>query len=238
MIVRSGLAHSVNVLFENGLPDGDVTWSLFDTAGTQLATGSVPVLDGAVSVPIGIDAVHNTLGLDVPTGTRDLDWQYTVGGMIINGTQRYSIEIRPPFGASSDGVRNKLGVNATELPDNDISLIAAYRYLRTTAGVENVATVSDNGGEADAILRDAVEAFAALSVLPTMSARVAASETSGTNQYKRQDVDWSMLEGPLSSMVDAGITLALPSYDPTSNNAALFVLATPAVDPITGGTYT
>lgn len=238
MIIRSGLAHSVPVLFENGLPDGDVTWSLFDTAGAQLATGTAPVPDGAVSTSIGIDASLNTLAADVLSGTRDLDWHYTVGGTLINGTQRYSIEARPPFGASNDGVRAKLGLTAEDLPDGEISLIAAYRYLRTTAGILNVAAITDNGGDNDAVLREAVEAFAALALLPTLPLRVALSESSGTNQYKRQEIDWTALEGPLSALVDAGITLALPSYDPLANSAALFVLATPATDPITGSAYT
>lgn len=238
MIVRSGLAHSVPVLFEKGIPDGDVTWTLFDTAGAQLSSGTAPVPDGAVSIAITLDAADNTLPLGALTGTRDLDWHYTVAGLTVNGTQRYSVEARPPFGASADGVRAKLGVNEDELPDGDISLIAAFRYLRTTAGSDNVLAVSDNGGDGDSILRDAVEAFAALSLLPTMPLRIALSESSGTNQYKRQEIDWNALEGPLSAIVDAGITLALPTYDPMSNVAALFVLATPSTDPITGGSYT
>lgn len=237
MIVRNGLGISIPVLFENGVPDGDVSWSLLDTAGNLLTSGTVVVPVGAASIVIPVDAAHNTLDVGALSATRDLDWSYVLSGVIINGNFRYSIEARAPFGATCDGVRQKLGVGVEEVPDSDISLIDAYRYLRTTAGAAAVAAVSDNGGDNDAILRRAIEAFAALVLLPTMPVRVAAQEESGTNMYKRQTIDWSALEGPLSTMVDEGILLADPSYDPMSDSAALFVVATPALDPITGDAY-
>ena len=69
-----------------------------------------------------------------------------------------------------------------------------------------------------------------------MPVRIANSESSGTNQFKRQDIDWGAVAAELSSMVDIGYIAIDPNYDPTAVTGELFLLATPATDPFTGAT--
>lgn len=235
MIVRSGLALSIPVLFSSGHPDGNISWRLLGTAGNELANGSVAVPADAVSINLPIAAEHNTLGGDALFGSRDFEWAYTVGGAVVNGEERYSVEARAPYGASNAGVRSKLGVEPKDLPDGDISLIRAFVGFRDIVTADRLADLAD---EADMLaVRDAIEAQAALNLIPTMAVRVAVQEDSGTNAYKRQSVDWGAIAEALSGIVNAGILAVNPTYDPTPTGA-LFILATPANDPITGGGYT
>lgn len=235
MIVRSGLSITVPVLFSSGHPDAGIAWTLYGTTGSVISTGTAAVASDAVSINLLIDGTLNTLPVDVLYGSRDFAWSYTVGGAIVNGEQRYSIEARAPFGASNDGVRAKLGVEAKDLPDGDISLIRAYISFRDVVSADALDLITDDG--ITLAVRDAIEASAALALIPTMAVRVASLEDSGTNSFKRQAIDWEAVALYLAGLVDAGIIAVLPDYDP-SPTGALFILAVPASDPVTGGTYT
>jgi hypothetical protein len=234
MIVRSGLALSIPVLFSSGNPDGDVTWRLLGATGIEMATGTVAVADDAVSVNILIAASMNTLAPGSLFASRDVEWSYTIGGLVVNDEVRYSVEARAPYGASNSGVRTKLGVEAKDLTDADISLISAYVSFRDVVTADRLSALVD---EADMLaVRNAIEAQAALNLIPTMAVRVAVSEDSGTNAYKRQAVDWGAIAESLAGIVSAGVLAVFPGYDP-SPVGALFILATPSSDPITGSSY-
>jgi hypothetical protein len=235
MIVRSGLALSIPVLFASGVPDAGVAWRLLNGIGVEIASGTVAVPEGAVSLNLPIAAEHNTLGGGSLFASRDFEWSYTIDGAVVNGEERYSVEARAPYGASNAGVRAKLGVELKDLPDGDVSLIRAYIAFRDVVGADRLSATTD---EADLLsVRDAIEAQAALNLVPTMAVRVAVSEDSGTNAFKRQAVDWGAIAEGLSSIIDAAVVAVNPTYDP-SPTGALFILATPTTDPITGGTYT
>jgi len=225
VILRGSTAASFPVMFASGHPDADVSWTLFGPAGTIIRSGTVPVSADAVSVALRTTALDNGLGSELHS-YRDLVWTYDVGGVTVNGEIRYLIEARLPIGVSADGVRRKLGVEATDLPDSDISLVKAYlnfmSMVAMTALPDTLTVV------------DAVEAQAALEVLPTMTVRVAAQEESGTDKYKRQDIDWSAIADGLNSLVDAGVLDLLPVYDPTAGFGSLLILAGPTTDAYTG----
>lgn len=234
MIVRSGFGFTVPILFSSGTPDAGVSWRLLDALGVERASGTAAVLPGDVSLNLAVTGSFNQLGFGVLFDSRDLEWTYAVGGQIVNGELRYSIEARAPYGASNSGVRAKLGVEEKDLPDNDISLIRAFVSFRDTVTAVRLAAVTD---EADLLaVRDAIEAQAALSLIPTMAVRVAVSEDSGTNAYKRQTVDWGAVAESLSSIIDKAVSAIDPTYS-AAPAGTLFVLATPDTDPFTGGTY-
>lgn len=234
MIVRSGLALTIPVLFSSGAPDGPVSWRLLDGTGAELATGVAAATAEDVSINLTIAASYNRLPAGALFGSRDFEWSYTTGGIVVNDEVRYSIEARAPFGASNAGVRAKLGVEPKDLPDGDISLIRAFVGFRDIVTAERLDAMTD---EADTLaVRDAIEAQAALNLIPTMAVRVAVSEDSGTNAYKRQAVDWGAIAESLSTIVNDGVLAVFPAYDPAPTGA-LFIVATPASDPITGGNY-
>lgn len=235
MIVRSGNAASFLVEFPLGVPDGNLTWKVLAEDGTELANDSVVVPVDATSINLVIPAIHNTLAVGELTGFRDVSWTYTVGGVVINGEARYTLEGRVPFGASADGVRTKLGADSLDVPDTDISLVRAYLLLEETVGAVPLAATALTATGLDTIrLRDTVEALAALEIMPTMPQRIALKESSGTDTYQRDKIDWDRLAASLQDIVSAGILVVVPTFDFAAGAGAIFILAGPEADAITG----
>jgi hypothetical protein len=235
VIVRNGLSATLPVTFETGQPDGDVTWKVYGPDGVQLDTGTVTPAIDAVSVNIPLTSAVNTLGSGVYISYRDVTWDYEVAGAVVNGEARYSVERRLPVGVTAEGARRFFGVSPSELPDEEIPLTEAY--LEFIEQVTQVGFDAALDGGLNAIkLRRAIEATAALKILPSMQVRVASSESSGTNTFKRQTIDWQMLGIELMGAVNTGILVVIPTFDVTAGFGALLVLASPATDPITGAT--
>lgn len=230
MIVRAGTAVTFPILFSSGRPDGNVDYKIYDPAGLVLATGQIAVPADAVSVLLQVDATKNLLAAGTLLSYRDVEWSYAVGGQVQNGEVRYTVEARLPFGVSADGVRAKLGVDKTDLPDSDISLAKAYLTFRDVVGTDQLAAVSND----DVAVTEAIEAQAALSLIPTMAVRVATKESSGTNQFQRQAIDWDTVAVYLQGIISAGYLTVVPSYDETAGFGSLLIVVTPATDAITG----
>lgn len=225
MIIQADTAVSFPVLFQFGEPDGTVDWQLFDFSGL-IASGSLTPDPGAVSLNIRINPSNNALQPDTLSAYRDLDWTYETAGQTVNGGIRYTIEARLPLGVTADGVRRKLGVDVTDLPDGDIPLVKAYSIFKAKAGGVDLTD--------DYLTIDAVEAQAAYDLLPTMIVRVAVSEESGTDKYKRQNVDWAAIAVSLQGYITAGLVGLNPVYDPTIDFGSLLILAPPTADAFTG----
>lgn len=231
MLVRAGTATSILVMLPMGAPDGDLAVEVYGPDGL-VGSETVTVPADAVSITINIPSSLNTLPVGGVLSYRDVTWSYMLAGAVENGEQRYSIEARVPFGVSSDGVRAKLGVDRTDLPDADISLARAYLAFRGVVGVDELALIPQD----TTAVTDAIEAQAALSLIPTMAVRVATKESSGTNQYQRQAIDWDAVAAYLAGVVSAGYTAVIPTYDETADFGQIFVVVTPATDAITGET--
>jgi len=230
MIVRAGTAVTFPILFSIGKPDGNVDYKIYDPSGLVLGSGQIVVPADAVSVLLQVDANKNLLAAGALLSYRDVEWSYVVGGQVQNGEARYTVEARLPFGVSADGVRAKLGVDKTDLPDSDISLAKAFLAFRDVVTPEALATVATD----DVAVTEAIEAQAALALIPTMAVRVATKESSGTNQFQRQAIDWDTVATYLQSIISAGYLTVVPTYDETASFGSLLLVVTPAVDAITG----
>lgn len=231
MIVRANTGVSVLVEFLSGPPDGNIAWNLRGPDGLIITSGTIPAAANAVSANIRIPASFNALLPGLMTGYRDLEWTYDTAGSIVNGEHRYVIEARVPFGASTSGVRTKLGIDdIVDLPDTEISMVSAYTSFVSNLDEDLVAGIDPS----NSTVRDAIEATAALAILPSLTVRLAKKEDSGTSSFQRQDIDWDALAGSLGSLVIAGYTAVDPLYDETEGFGVLFMLASPATDAITG----
>ncbi len=234
MIVRAGTPVSFPVLFSSGIPDGNVTWQLLGPNGTVIDGGVIDPPADAVSTLIAVSAVHNALAGGDLLSYRDVTWSYTVSGVTIFEEKRYSIEARLPLGVSADGVRTKLGVEAVDLPDAEISLVSAYYTFGDLVTQATLAAAVTRSSRDQLLIRDAIEALAALALLPTMVVRIADKESSGTNQYQRQKINWATVQLALDALVGAGRSLLVPGFDPATGFGALLILASPEVDALTG----
>lgn len=233
MKLRSGNAASLLVEFPSGPPDGDIDWTVLGPTGATLDSGSLSVSDDAVSATITVPGDTNTLTGEGLISYRDLVWTYTVGGTVINGEKRYTIEGRVPFGVSPDGVRNLLGAEPHDVPDDDIDLVKAYYdFAQLVAGSAFPVLPDDDISEIR--VREALEALAALQLVPSMPVRIAIKESSGTDTYQRDKIDWVALADQLAGKVSNGIVVLIPTFDIVSGFGAIFMLAGPTADPFTG----
>jgi hypothetical protein len=217
------------ITFDSGFPDGDVEWTLVDTAGAAIASGAVTPAEGAVSAIITISGTHNTLTGGALADARELVWTYAVDGLIYFGEVRYTLEASVPFPVTPQGVRDKLGIELHELPDDAIGLMDAYLNYREAVAID---TLQTGTSRQQRMVANALEAIAALAVLPTLQLRVAMSEGSSTNTFSRyMKVDWESLRAHLAGYVSAC------SQELSAGAAAgtgLFIVAGAAVDPVTG----
>jgi hypothetical protein len=231
-MLRSGNAASFLVEFPSGAPDGNLSWTLLGPDGTLLTSGSINTPDNAVSEQIVVPGQYNTLPAGELTSYRDLTWTYSKGGAIINGEERYTLQGRVPYGATPQGVRNKLGVDPHDLPDDEIDLVKAYYdygVLVARTAFPDVITVPQQ----DIRIRDAIEALAALVLVPSMQVRIASKESSGTDTFQRQKIDWALLADNLNAIVVGGALILDPAFDETAGFGAVFILASPTTDAIT-----
>lgn len=227
--MRSGQAYTKIIPFDAGLPDGVVSYTLSEN-GTTLSTGTVTPAAGAVSVILPISGALNTLTSGQVLGHRDLVWSYLSSSIAVNGNERYSLEAALPFGVSPAGVRQKLGVDeAADLPDEQIPLIRAYLQFQAqaTAASVTLSTFQTADSYSQLLIADAIEAMAALELIPTLQVRLAQRETSGTNAYERQKIDWTTLRAQLGIFVSQGLAIALPTTLVVGGE--LFLLSTPSV---------
>lgn len=203
----SGLPYSRLVTFDDGAPVGAVSWVLRGVDGATIATGEVTPPAGAVSTVLIIPAEHNTVQETDPLRvTRDLSWSYLAEGQIRSGRERYFVEGSVPFPVSETGVRDLLGAPAHNLPDREIDLISAYWSLRSTVGEQELFAFEGLDGEDATVIARAIEAKAALELLPTMPLRIAEQESSGTESFRRHEMDWEKLEEQLLATVSVAVT--------------------------------
>jgi hypothetical protein len=225
--MRAGQPCTRIIPFEAGLPDGDVTWALYDGV-TLVNSGTITPGPGAISVNVQISGADNALPTGVLLGGRRLEWSYFSSAIAKTGEQGYDLEAPLPLGISPDGARRKLGLDSLhDLPDDQLPLVRAFLTFDNAAGAGVVAAVTDPYQQL--LIRDAVEAMAALEVLPTLQVRIAQSETSGTNAYARADIDWSAIGEQLNSYVSAGLAVVVPDTGTTAIGGQLFLLSTPSV---------
>jgi hypothetical protein len=231
--MRAGTALTQLVEFADGFPDANISWSLLDGAGAEVANGSVVPVADSVSAIITVTGAENTLGAGELYGSRELNWSYAVAGIIRSGTVRYQLEAFLPLGVSPEGVRRKLGVEPHEVEDDTIDLVGAYSRFQDTIGEANLTAVVAAGGLEALVARDGIEALAALMLIPSLQIRLAAKQSSGTDQFQRASIKWDELRAQLNDLVAQAYTAVDPTFDETAELGALLVTVVRS-DPIVG----
>ena len=222
------------VLFDTGAPTSDLTYTLKRADGTVILTETVPVSTGQLSYVIDIPAGSNTL-LAPLFEELVLEWDYTTATQAVDGSLSYIIHASIGFPATNEGVRDMLGVNSDELPDNEINLFEGYMAFRHYIGEGVDLTIYEDDGSFDAFkIKKAIEAATALAVFNTLQIRLPKKYDSGTSSYERwNSVDWDAMR----SGIESHMVAALEFIDPTTDVYPLvdiFVLSDRGPDPITG----
>lgn len=220
------------VEFTSGTPSGVFSYSLTDEDGNDIILNEeITPTNGAVSVSITIPSSANQI--DKPLfETRFLNWSYPTTNGVITGNYTYQIQKKVPFPCSYDGVRRKLGITDEDIPDSQIDLLTSYVEFDELfdGGLDIYASL---GNSTTLKIANAIEALAALKILPTLQLSIAKRYTSGTNEYERwTKIDWDILAGALSQIVYDVTVLIDPNQAYTLDT--LFTLGVRSPDPLTG----
>jgi len=235
----AGFPFSFQLDFSAGLPTGAVTYSVLGNTNAPLGGFSnltvTPPL-GALSLLIVVPGTANTCALPL-FENRTVVWSYLSNHGIVQGSERYRVEKPLPFVVSADGVRAKLGIEDHELADRDIDLVLAYAKLASKYDDGVLDSYATGGDLRSLLVINAIEALAALDVLPSLQLAVAKAEDSGTNKYQRfTSIDWDALAAGLAQHVMAVDEIVGVSDDDVAG-ITLMYKAGRTNDPFTGSEY-
>jgi hypothetical protein len=224
------------VEFASGSPTGAFSYTITDDDGNVVAGLENVVVSigiGAISARIDVPAAYNTVSKPL-FETRTITWTYPTNSGTVNGSQSYVIYKQIPFPATPEGVRQLLGVTEKEVPDENIDLMSGYLRFREPFDDPDAALLpyTTSGDASSYKITRAIEAAAALQILPTLQLALAKRFDSGTNAYERWNrIDWEGLAGRLMSLVQEAVVLVDPLLE--LDFPILFVLST-RTDPLTG----
>lgn len=223
------------VEFTSGVPTGVFSYTVYDEDNAivdGLEDEEIAIGLGAVSVTITIPAGSNTVSKPL-FERRTIVWTYPTSAGIVTDSISYSIRKAVPFPVTTEGVRILLGISSQEIPDERIDLLAAYiafSELFTDASIlEDYETTGDSTSFK---ITKAIEAVAAIQLLPTLQLALARRKDSGTNQYERWNrIDWMGLKASLDMIVTEALLLVDPTLE--FDFLPVFTLSI-RTDPLTG----
>lgn len=236
MIIWAGEPFAHNLDFSAGYPTGAVVYSVLGNNDLPLAglnAVSVTPPSGAISHLIVIPGNHHTVSTDL-FEKRTLVWSYATATGVMNGRLPYRVEKPIPFPVSRQGVRAKLGLTESELADEYIDITRAYAAFAAAVSEGDLASYEDAGNYDSLKIIDAIEALAAIKIIPRLQLLIARAEESGTNVFQRfAEMDWELLAAGLQAIVDEGLNLVVPPLDELAGITIFFAIG-PTTDPFTG----
>lgn len=232
-MIWAGSPFAQRIEFSTGSPTGAVSYQLLGNDGATLLNTSFTPAVGSISALIVIDGALNTCATPL-FENRTLIWNYTTAGGVVSNRVTYRVQRPIPFAVSADGVRLKLGVESHELRDDDIDLVSAYSEFVALFAAGSLVVHETAGDRTTILCIHAIEALAALAVIASLQLKIAARETSGTNEWQRfSNVDWERIELELSSHVARAREAVDDTFDATGGSVFSFGTVTRA-DPVTG----
>lgn len=224
------------VEFASGAPTGAFSYSLYDEDGNIVDGIQDEVISlgvGAISARIDVAAASNIVSKPL-FEVRTITWTYPTNSGTVNGSISYVVQKTIPFPATPEGVRQLLGVTDSEVPDDRIDLLGAYLEFRKPLNDPDLSLapfVTSGDADAYAITR-AIEALAALEVLPTLQIALAARFDSGTNSYERwTKINWEALALRLTGYVETATVIVEPTLEFVISPIFMLSIRT---DPLTG----
>lgn len=233
-MVWAGSPFAQKIEFVTGTPVGDVSYQLLGHDGSKLVDTSFTPSEGAVSWLIVIPAEHNTCSLPL-FENRTLVWSYTTADGVVNDRVTYRVDRPLPFAVTPRGVRTKLGLADHEIDDDQIDLVAAYAEFAALVPAAALTAAETAGDRTTLLCLNAIEALAALALLPTVQMFAAQREDSASSQWARfRNIDWSGIEAGLLSVVTSARAALDGAVDTTGTNVLVFTTAPRSPDGITG----
>lgn len=203
------------VEFTSGAPTGVFSYSLYDEDNIivdGIEDEEIAITPGQVSATITIPASANMVSKPW-FERRKIVWTYSTTSGVVADSMSYSIRKAVPFPVTTEGVRVLLGVSDVEILDEHIDLLSAYFAFTELFDDDSVLDEFEISGDLTAFkITRAIEAVAALQLLPTLQLALARRKDSGTNQYERWNrIDWLALRASLDAIVFETVLLIDPT---------------------------
>jgi len=171
------------------LPDeGTVTYSLRDHEGNPIAAlTDVPVVTTPTThyVELDIPGEHNTLTPGKRFERRIVFVKFKSNGISRGIRDTYRLIPFLNHSVTPAQVRSFLGVNDTELPDEDIDLTEAYFAVEDQLGSDTLSNHLVSGTTQELAANMMIRMRAVLNIIPSLKQRVAQEESSGQKSFLR-----------------------------------------------------
>lgn len=202
------------------------TFTLRNAAGAVIHSGSLPA--AATSEQLTIPAAYN--GLTGQTEGRFLEIQFLSAGRHYARRLPYRLTNFVPLTVTPEEVRSLLGLDASELRDEEIDLIGAY-YKRLWTDGDTFATGITAGDQRGQAANDAVALTAALEVAGSLPMRTRILVRAEDSQVQRSaNIDFDALRRDLTSRLEDTLRI---SNQLVEEDQTVFILTQPT-DVITG----
>jgi len=218
------------------IPDEDsVKFTLRDHSGAVIdGMSNIPVSTGSADYRfmIEIPAEYNTLSAGKRFERRTINLSYTHNGIARGLRLHYRLIPYLNHSVTPAQVRSFLGVNETELPDDEINLVDAYFVVEEQVGQTILEESLTSGTTSEIAANTLVRMRAVLDVIPSLKQRVAQEERSGQKSFSRpliHDFD------ALREEAEKRYQVALNTFSTGIELPLNLVVTTQDVDPITAG---
>lgn len=208
------------------VPDS-ATYDVRGHDGVSLLTGSLPAV--ATSESVTVAAVNNSVGTD-SFQNRFVLVTFIYGGSTYQVSKNYGLNTFIPMTASAAKVRSEIGLDASELRDDEVDLIQAYHSLLTKYG-SGITTALTASGSANLAVNKAIVLQAAIEIMTSLDLRTQISVRTEDSTVRRSEkIDFDRiadrLQQKLAPLIDEATGAV--TFTPT-----LFGLSDPT-DAITG----
>lgn len=215
------------------VPDtNSVTFTVRDNAG-QVVINKEPVVMGVASseASVVVPANHNALS-GATFGNRTVLVEFTKSGRPMRTQLVYRLTAWLNTSVDVDAVRNFIGVDRGELPDDAIDIVDAYLDVELVVGATQLAAALASAGQTQRAANNLILAQAVLKQLPGLPMRLSQSESNGVFSATRAKIDFDKLADAANGLYADNIGALVVAFD-----AGQDLLIAPALtpDPITGG---
>ncbi|MCV0350195.1 MAG: hypothetical protein K5863_08970 [Nitratireductor sp.] len=192
---------------------------------------SEPVQTGPTdhAILVTIAAAHNQLTTSF--SRRRVEISATLNGTAFAVDVPYRLIPRVLYSTTPADVRKFLGVNETELPDEDIDLGAALLTLQFQTSREQFDDALVSGEVAELRANEAILYRTALDIIPSLSNRIAQEQSDGSitfRRHARKNFD------ELKKIAIDRLSAAMDQLAPQNNPGYSLLITTNDPDPITG----
>jgi hypothetical protein len=187
------------------VPDtGSVKFSLRDNTGQVLIASEAVVMATASSeASITVDASHHHLTTQF--SHRVLEIEFTKSGRPLRVRQTYRIIPWLNLNVTEDDVRNFIGTDRGELPDDAISMTDGYFDVENDLTTPVLEAALASGTRAQTLANRMVVAKVVLNLMPSLPLRLAQSESNGVFSATRAKIDFDKLAAAAAAQYAEGL---------------------------------